>query len=127
MEQRFDVINLSMSSRKRDFAPLLHDLADAAYFQRTMLVCPAHNAAVESFPWRFASVISVGTHETEDPLEFLHNPRPPVEFFARGTDVEVAWLGGTTLTSTGNSFATAHLAGLCAQILAKHPGSRRSS
>ncbi|MEA2155097.1 MAG: hypothetical protein QOE11_1237, partial [Solirubrobacteraceae bacterium] len=115
IEQRFDVINLSMSSRKRDAAPLLHDLADAAYFHRTMLVCSAHNAAVESYPWRFASVISVGAHETEDPYEFLANPRPPVEFFARGTDVEVGWLDGSTITGTGNSFATAHLSGLCAQ------------
>jgi subtilisin family serine protease len=122
IEQRFDVINLSMSSRKRDAAPLLHDLADAAYFHRTMLVCSAHNAAVESYPWRFASVISVGAHETEDPYEFLANPRPPVEFFARGTDVEVGWLDGSTITGTGNSFATAHLSGLCAKILAKHPG-----
>lgn len=122
VEQRFDVINLSMSSRKRDIAPLLYPLADTAYFNRTVLVCSAHNAAVESFPWRFASVISVGAHETEDAYEFLANPRPPVEFFARGTDVEVGWLGGTTIKSTGNSFATAHVSGLCAAILAKHPG-----
>jgi subtilisin family serine protease len=122
VEQRFDVINLSMSSRRRDVAPVLHDLADSAYFHRTMLVCSAHNAAVESYPWRFASVISVGAHETEDPYEFLANPRPPVEFFARGTDVEVGWLDGSSLTCTGNSFATAHLSGLCAKILAKHPG-----
>lgn len=122
VEQRFDVINLSMSSRKRDIAPLLHELADTAYFHRAVLVCSAHNAAVESYPWRFASVISVGAHETDDPYEFLANPRPPVEFFARGADVEVGWLGGTTSKGTGNSYATAHISGLCAQVLAKHPG-----
>jgi hypothetical protein len=35
--------------------------------------------------------------------------------------VKVAWLGGTTIRGTGNSFATSHIAGLCARILSKHP------
>ena len=45
---------------------LLHELADSAYFQRTVLVASAHNMPVESYPWRFASVISVGSHEGHD-------------------------------------------------------------
>jgi subtilisin family serine protease len=43
-----------------------------------------------------------------------------VEFFARGLDLDVAWLGGGTLRCTGNSFATPHIAGICALILGKH-------
>jgi subtilisin len=117
----FDVINMSLSTTKKDFAGLLHELADDAYFRGTMLVASAHNMPVESFPWRFSSVVSVGSHELSDPLAFFANPSPPVEFFARGMDVEVAWLGGTTIRSTGNSFATPHLAGICAIVLAKHP------
>ena len=122
VEQGFDVINLSLSTRKRAFTAVLRELSDVAYFQRTAIVASAHNMAVESFPWRFSSVISVGSHEATDPLEFHYNPRPPVEFFARGVDLDVAWLGGESTTSTGNSFATAHVAGICALILAKHPG-----
>lgn len=122
IEQGFDVINLSLSTRKRQFAEGLHELADRAYFQRTAIVASAHNMAVESFPWKFSSVISVGSHEAADPLEFHYNPRPPVEFYGRGVDLDVAWLGGSSTTSTGNSFATAHVAGVCALILAKHPG-----
>jgi subtilisin len=75
---------------------------------------------VESFPWRFASVVSVGSHEEKDPFVLYANPSPPVEFFARGLDVEVAWLDGGTLRCTGNSFATPHVSGLCALILSKH-------
>ncbi len=33
----------------------------------------------------------------------------------------MAWLGGTTMRASGNSFATAHPSGICALILAKHP------
>jgi subtilisin family serine protease len=121
VEQGFDVVNMSLSTTKRQFASVLHELADRAYFKRTTLVASAHNMPVESYPWRFSSVISVGSHEDPDPYVFYANPDPPVEFFARGVDVRVAWLGGATIRCTGNSFATPHLTGICALIRSKHP------
>jgi subtilisin family serine protease len=121
VEQGFDVINMSLSTTKRQFAGLLHEIADTAYFRRTVLVASAHNMPVESYPWRFSSVISVGSHEEPEPETFFYNPAPPVEFFARGVGVEIAWLGGGKILSTGNSFATPHMTGICALILAKHP------
>ena len=121
VEQGFQVINMSLSTTKSQFAGMLHEVADAAYFRRTVLVASAHNMPVESYPWRFSSVISVGSHEESDPLTYFYNPNPPVEFFARGVDVDVAWLGGRRARSTGNSFATPHMTGICALVLAKHP------
>ena len=121
IEQGFDVINMSLSTTKAKFAGLLHELADSAYFRRTVLVASAHNMPVESYPWRFSSVLSVGSHEEPDPMTFFYNPSPPVEFFARGVGVQVAWIGGGTIRSSGNSFATPHMSGICALILAKHP------
>ncbi len=124
LEQRFDLINMSLSTTKPEFGRILHELADTAYFQRTLLVASAHNMPVESYPWRFASVLSVGSHEEPDPLTFYYNPSPPVEFFARGVDVDVAWLGGGQMRCTGNSFATPHMTGIAALILSKHPDLR---
>jgi len=121
IEQGFDVINMSLSTTKKPFASILHELADSAYFKRTVLVASAHNMPVESYPWRFSSVISVGSHEEPDPLDFFYNPSPPVEFFGRGVNVEVPWLGGRVLTVSGNSFATPHMSSICALILSKHP------
>ncbi|GAA2086823.1 hypothetical protein GCM10009801_49420 [Streptomyces albiaxialis] len=117
----YDVINLSLSTTRRQFAHTLHEIADHAYFGRSLLVASAHNMPVESYPWRFSSVISVGSHEEADSELLLYNPHPPVEFFARGVRVPSAWPGGGTRRCTGNSFATPHVAGLCARILAKHP------
>jgi subtilisin len=119
--QGFDIVNMSLSTTKREFAVALHELADSAYFRRTLLVASAHNLPVESYPWRFSSVVSIGSHEERDPLAFYYNPSPPVEFFARGVDIEVAWLGGGKLRTSGNSFATPHMTGICALIMAKHP------
>jgi subtilisin family serine protease len=121
IEEGFDVVNMSLSTTKKDHAVVLHELADSAYFRRTVLVASAHNMPVESYPWRFSSVISVGSHAEEDPMALYYNPDPPVEFFARGVDVEVAWVGGETLRCTGNSFATPHVAGICALVRSKHP------
>jgi subtilisin family serine protease len=121
VEQGYDVINMSLSTTKKPFAAVLHELADSAYFRRTVLVASAHNMPVESYPWRFSSVISVGSHEDESPFTYFYNPNPPVEFFGRGVNVDVAWLEGRSIRVSGNSFATPHLSGICALILAKHP------
>ena len=121
IENGFDVVNMSLSTTKRDLAESLHELADLAYFQKTMLIASAHILPVESFPWRFASVLSVGSHDRAEPLDFFYNPEPPVEFFARGVDIDVAWLQGSSLRCTGNSFATPHMTGICALVLGSHP------
>jgi subtilisin len=76
---------------------------------------------VRSFPWTFSSVISVASHDEPDLMTYYYNPSPPVEFYARGVRVRVAWPGGGQMVTTGNSFATPHLAGICALILSKHP------
>ncbi len=121
VEQGFHVINMSLSTTKAQVATYLHEIADSAYFKRTLLVASAHNMPVESYPWRFSSVISVGSHDESDGRVFYYNPNPPVEFFARGVDVDVAWVGGGRIRSTGNSFATPHMAGICSLIISKHP------
>ena len=122
IDQGYDVINMSLSTTKRELGDHLHELTDAAYFRRTVLVAAAHNMPVDSFPWRFSSVISVGSHEEDDSLVYYANPDPPVEFFARGVDVDVAWLGGTTIRASGNSFATPCISGIASLIIGKHPG-----
>jgi subtilisin family serine protease len=121
VRERYDVINLSLSTTNSEWCAGLHELADQGVFQRSLIVASAHNMPVESYPWRFSSVISVGSHDQPGALTWYANPEPPVEVFARGVDVEVAWESGGTITATGNSFATPHISGICALIRAKHP------
>lgn len=118
----FDLINLSLATTRRRFLESLYETTDAAYFDRTTIVASANNMPHSGFPWKFSSVISVASHEGTDRTQFFWNPRPPVDAFAPGLDVEVAWLGGETIRASGNSFATPHISGIAALILAKHPG-----
>jgi subtilisin len=120
IEQNFDVVNLSLSTTLPALEPALRDLADRAYFRRCVLVVSAHNMPVRSYPWTFSSVLSVASHNEPDPMTYYYNASPPVDFFARGVRVRVAWAGGTERVNTGNSFAAPHMAGICALVLSKH-------
>jgi subtilisin family serine protease len=120
VEHEYDVINMSLSTTRRELVAALHELTDSAYFSRAAVIAAAHNLAVDSYPWRFSSVFSVGSHERDDPLCFYYNPNPPVEFYARGLDVDVAWKGGGTLRVSGNSFAAAHISAIAALVMSKH-------
>jgi subtilisin len=122
IERGASVVNLSLSSRSEALMGVFHDLADRAYFENVLLVCAANNVPGPSYPSLFASVVSVAAHDLPDAWTWYYNPRPPVEFGARGVDVEVAWRDHGWITATGNSFAAPHVAGLAALIRAKRPG-----
>jgi subtilisin len=121
IQQSFHVVNMSLATSNPELEPALRRLADQAYFRRVILVVSAQNIPVLSFPWTFSSVISVASHDEDDPMTYYYNGGPPVDFYARGVRVRVAWVGGTDKVSTGNSMAAPHLAGVCALILGKRP------
>jgi subtilisin family serine protease len=121
IDHGFRVVNLSLSTGRPDYFGMFHELADEAYFAGVMVVCAVNNVPAPSFPSQYASVFSVAAHDRHDPFGFDYNPSPPVEFGAPGIDVDVAWSGGATITTTGNSFAAPHISGLIARILSKHP------
>ena len=121
IENGMQVANLSLGTTMRDFFGTLHEVTDEAYFRHVVLVTAANNFPTPSFPCEFASVVSVASHETNDPYLFYYNPAPPTEFGAFGIDVPAAWKGGGVSKVTGNSFAAPHITGVVTRILEKHP------
>src|SRR5256885_1148641 len=77
-----------------EFAAGRGAFAARPYFRGSLRVCSAHTRGGESSRGRFAPVVSGGSHARDDELAFDYTARPPVEFFGRGIDVEVAWTGG---------------------------------
>jgi subtilisin family serine protease len=65
--------------------------------------------------------VSVAAVAGADERGLFYNPNPPVEFGARGVDVDVAWASHGSITATGNSFAAPHVAGMVTLMRAKHP------
>ena len=122
IDSGMQVLNMSLSSKSDQWFAPLHEIVDQAYFRNMMLVCAANNTPGPTYPSEFASVFSVAARPGDDPESFSYNTSPPVEFGARGLDVEVAWTGGQSILASGNSFATPHIAGLVTRILSKHPG-----
>jgi subtilisin len=124
VEQGFDVVNLSLGCRKREWALAFHELCDRAYFNGTFVTTAASNVEQTTYPSLFSSVASVAANLATDPFRFHHNPEPPTEFLARGIDVEVLWRNHGRVVTTGNSFAAPHIAGIAALVASKHPGLR---
>jgi subtilisin len=121
IDEGIRVVNLSLSSRSEALHGLFHETADRAYFANTLFVSAANNVLGPSYPSLFATVISTAAHDLGDPSIWFYNPAPPVEFGAHGVDVDVAWLGGTRIRVTGNSFAAPHLAGQAARLCSRYP------
>jgi subtilisin family serine protease len=115
------VVNLSLSTGREDYFGLFHQIADEAAFAGVVLVCAVNNVPAPTYPAQFSSVISVAAHDGRDPFDLDANPAPPADFGAPGIDIEVPWLSGSTIVATGNSFAAAHVTGLAARLLSKHP------
>jgi subtilisin len=121
VERKFDVINLSLGTSRRDWATAFYEVCDRAYFQGCFVVTAANNTAQPSFPSLYASVASVACNLSKDPFRFHYNPDPPTEFLAPGIDLEVSWRGKGRVVATGNSYAAPHIAGMAALVKAKHP------
>jgi subtilisin family serine protease len=121
IDNEMDIINLSLSTSKKQFYALFHELVDEAYFKNIVLVSAVNNIPVPSYPSLYSSVISVAAHEGKESFTYYYNPSPPVEFGAPGIDIEVAWSDKSSCVVTGNSFAAPHIAGIVALIRSKHP------
>lgn len=121
IENGMDVVNLSLSTAKKEYFAMFHSLTDEAYFKNVVLVSAASNFDEPSMPSLYAAVFSVSSHAGKDPFTFYYNPNPPVEFGAPGIELRLPWKDHGYVVATGNSFAAPHIAGIVALIRAKHP------
>lgn len=122
INQKFDIINLSLGTTKPQFATPLHDLLDRAYHAGCVVVAAANNFPQPSFPSVFSSsLVSVSKSEETDYLKFGFKYGEIIELTAPGINVRTIWLNGGYRRLTGNSFACPHIAGIIALLLEQYP------
>src|SRR6266478_757557 len=122
IKQKFQVINLSLGTTKRDYFGPLHDLLDRAYHSGCIVVAAANNLPYPSYPSIFSSsVVSVVKRASGDPFNFGYRYGHVIELVAPGVDVKITWPGGGYRQLTGNSFACPYVVGIIALLMERYP------
>lgn len=122
IKQKFQVINLSLGTTKRDYFGALHDLLDRAYHTGCIVVAAANNLPHPSYPSIFSSsVVSVLKGPSGDPFTFNYLYGQVIELVAPGVEVRTTWPGGGYRQLTGNSFACPYIVGIIALIMEAYP------
>ncbi len=123
IKQKFQVINLSLGTTKREFFAPLHELLDRAYQSGCIVVSAANNLPYPSYPSIFSSsVVSVVKRSGGDPFNFGYRYGQVIELVAPGVEVTTTWPGGGYRQLTGNSFACPYVVGIIALIKEAYPG-----
>lgn len=122
IKQKYDVINLSLGTTKRDYFGPLHDLMDRAYHSGCIIVAAANNLPYPSYPSIFSSsVVSVVKRAGGDPFNFGFRYGHVIELVAPGVEVRTTWPGGGYRNLTGNSFACPYMVGIIALMIEAYP------
>lgn len=122
IKQKFQVINLSLGTTKRDYFAPLHDLLDRAYHAGCIIVAAANNLPYPSYPSIFSSsVVSVVKRAGDNPFNFGYRYGQVIELVAPGVEVKTTWPGGGYRQLTGNSFACPYVVGIIALLIEAYP------
>jgi subtilisin family serine protease len=123
LDQRADVVNLSLGTRDPALAEPLRELVDLAYRRSIMVVAAASNVPnARSYPAVFASLVCVDSAYFASPDDFVFHVGDDAEIDAPGVYVDAAWPGGGRKLVTGTSFACPHVSGHLARILSVNQG-----
>lgn len=118
IRERFDVVNLSLGTRKRELLLDVYDLVDQAAVAGVVLVAATDNQGAPDYPAACTSLLSVDRMDTPDPFALRFRPGHRVAFLARGHDVTVLSPGGATMRVSGASFACPHVAAFASRLRA---------
>ncbi len=122
IKQKFQVINLSLGTTKREYFAPVHDLLDRAYQAGCIIVAAANNLPYPSYPSIFSSsCVSVVKRAGDDPFNFAYRYGQVIEMVAPGVEIRTTWPGGGYRQLTGNSFACPYIVGIIALIKEAYP------
>ncbi len=122
LEQRFDVINMSLGTTDDRAWRRISALADRAFYEGRIIVAAANNFGIAALPAQLSSVLGVDMAAFSNPETLHYRWNTPIELEALGIYVEAPAMGGGTQLFTGTSFACPHVTGLVARLVSAFPG-----
>lgn len=122
VREGFDVVNLSLGTRRRDLLLDVYDLVDRAAVDGVVLVAATDNAGTPDYPAACAALLGVDRASSDDPYFLGFRGGHRVAFLARGVDVEVWAKGGKSARVSGSSFACPHVAAFAARLKSARQG-----
>ena len=117
IEQKYDVINLSLGTRNEEHLAWLVSIVKRAYENNIVVVAACSNVGNSLYPARFTYCVSVDAMAAQHPLQIKFKANSVVEFSAMGVNVSVPGLSEKQKFVTGSSYAAGHISGLCARII----------
>ncbi len=122
IRERFDVVNVSLGTRRRDALLDLYDLVDRATVAGVVVVAATDDAGPPDYPAACTALLGVGAMSADDPFALAYAPGRRIAFLARGVGVPVQTPDGASRRVTGSSYASPHVAAFAARILAADRG-----
>lgn len=122
IEQRMDVVNLSLGTTDVAFRDALADICRQARDAGVILVAAEHNDGRESYPAVLPDVIGVTGGKVRGRYGYYYRPDQAIECVARGDAQRVCWTDPPYLMVSGTSFAAPHVTGVVALIRQAHIG-----
>lgn len=121
LEQRVRIINMSFGTL--DPNDQLSTWIQRATNAGAIIVASAGNDGKKQlhYPARYTQTISVGALTRQNSIATFSNQAGNIDVFAPGEHIVSTWPGNRLATLSGTSMATAHVTGVIALLLARHP------
>ncbi len=122
VKRKSRLVNMSLAASS-NFSQNIFPLCERSYHYNQILVASKKNMPLHDmgFPAEFSNCISVDHEDFPSPFYFWYLPDNVIEYAAHGEEVPCAAPGGGYTTSTGTSFATPTVTGLCSLIVGAYP------
>lgn len=123
INQKYQVINVSLGTSSEYHLPWLVSLMKRAYESDVVVVAACSNVGNWLYPATFTYCVSVNAMPAAHAMQIRFHSGSVVEFSGLGVNVPVAGPADQSVFVTGSSYAAAHISGLCARILEIRPES----
>jgi uncharacterized NAD-dependent epimerase/dehydratase family protein len=122
IEQKMDVVNLSLGTTDTSFRDEIQQVCKEARKARVILVGAAHNEGLDSYPAILPEVIGVAGGELHGAYAYYYREGETIECVARGDLQRLCWAERREVMLQGSSFAAPHITGVVALIKEAMPG-----